>query len=76
MNTELLGRITIAPGECGGRPRVRGMRRRAADGLQSRSAGASYEEMLKDHPALRPEDILAASDCAAHQTGRVVLRGA
>jgi uncharacterized protein (DUF433 family) len=73
MNVELLKRITIEPGECGGRPCIRGMRIRVADVLQLLSAGASHEEILTDYPDLEDEDILAAIEYAAHQTDHVVL---
>jgi uncharacterized protein (DUF433 family) len=38
MNAELLKRITIEPGKCGGRPCIRGMRMRVTDVLQLLSA--------------------------------------
>jgi uncharacterized protein (DUF433 family) len=76
MNLELLKRITIEPGKCGGRPCVRGMRMRVTDILQLLSAGASQEEILSDYPDLEPEDILAAIEYAAHQADHVVLTGA
>ncbi len=74
MNMELLKRITIEPGKCGGRPCIRGMRMRVTDVLQLLSAGASYEEILDDHPDLEREDILAAIEYAAHQADHVVLQ--
>ena len=76
MNMELLKRITIEPGKCGGRPCIRKMRIRVTDVLQLLSAGASYEEILEDYPDLEREDILAAIEYAAHQTNHVVLQGA
>jgi len=76
MNVELLKRITIEPGKCGGRPCIRGMRMRVTDVLQLLSAGASHEEILADYPDLEAEDILAAIQYAAHQTDHVVLAGA
>ncbi len=74
MNAELLKRITIEPGQCGGRPCIRGMRMRVTDVLQLLSAGASYEEILEDYPDLQRDDILAALEYAAHQTDHVVLQ--
>jgi len=44
------------------------------DVLELLSAGASFEEILKDYPFLEREDILAAIDYAAYQTDHVVLR--
>ena len=67
MNVELLKRITIEPGKCGGRPCLRGMRMRVTDVLQLLSAGASHEEILADYPDLEKNDILAAIEYAAHQ---------
>jgi uncharacterized protein (DUF433 family) len=74
MKTELLKRITIEPGKCGGRPCIRGMRIRVMDVLQLLSAGASYEEILTDYPDLEREDILASIEYAAHQADHVVLQ--
>jgi uncharacterized protein (DUF433 family) len=75
MKRDLLKRITIEPGKCGGRPCIRGMRIRVTDVLQLLSAGAPYEEILEDYPDLECDDILAAIEFAAHQTDRVVLQG-
>jgi uncharacterized protein (DUF433 family) len=74
MKMELLKRITIEPGKCGGRPCIRGMRIRVSDVLQLLSAGASYEEILTDYPDLEREDILASIEYAAHQADHVVLQ--
>jgi uncharacterized protein (DUF433 family) len=76
MNVELLKRITIESGKCGGRPCLRGMRIRVTDVLQLLSARASHEEILADYPDLENDDILAAIEYAAHQTDHVVLSGA
>jgi uncharacterized protein (DUF433 family) len=74
MNVELLKRITIDSGKCGGRPCIRGLRMRVTDVLQLLSAGAAYEEVLMDYPDLERDDILAAIEYAAHQTDHVVLQ--
>ena len=74
MGLERLSRITVEEGKCGGRPCIRGLRIRVKDVLELLSAGASFEEILKDYPFLEREDILAAIDYAAHQTDHVVLR--
>jgi uncharacterized protein (DUF433 family) len=74
MDIERLKRITVEEGKCGGRPCIRGLRIRVKDVLELLSAGASFEEILKDYPFLEREDILAAIDYAAHQTDHVVLR--
>ncbi len=76
MNMELLQRITIEPGKCGGRPCIRGKRIRVADVLQLLSAGATFEEILSDYPFLEREDILAAIEYATVQTDHIVLQSA
>ena len=76
MNSDLLKRITVEPGKCGGRPCIRGMRMRVTDILQLLSADATYEEILADYPDLERDDILAALAYAAHQTDHIVLQSA
>jgi len=49
MNLERLNRITVEEGKCGGRPCIRGLRMRVKDVLELLSAGASFEEILKDY---------------------------
>jgi uncharacterized protein (DUF433 family) len=74
MKTDLLQRITIEDGKCGGRPCIRGKRLRVTDVLALLSAGASFEEILADYPFLERDDILAAIEYAARQTDHVVLQ--
>jgi uncharacterized protein (DUF433 family) len=74
MKQELLQRITIEPGKCGGRPCIRGKRIRVKDILELLSAGASFQEILQDYPSLEREDILAAIEYAAQQTDHAVLQ--
>jgi len=74
MNADLLSRITVEPGKCGGKPCIRGKRMRVSDVLDLLGAGASYEEILRDYPFLERDDILAAITYAARQTDHVVLR--
>ena len=76
MSEDLLSRITIEPGKCGGRPCIRGKRFRVTDLLELLGAGASFEEVLRDYPFLQQEDILAAIQYAAHQTDHIVLKTA
>jgi uncharacterized protein (DUF433 family) len=73
MNTDILSRITIEPGKCGGKPCIRGKRMRVSDILDLVAAGASFEEILRDYAFLEREDIVAAITYAAHQTDHVVL---
>jgi uncharacterized protein (DUF433 family) len=76
MKAELLNRITVEDGKCGGRPCIRGKRLRVTDVLDLLSAGASFEEILEDYPFLEREDILAAIEYAARQTDHIVLQTA
>jgi uncharacterized protein (DUF433 family) len=74
MRTDLLDRITVEPGKCGGKPCIRGQRMRVSDVLDLLAAGATFEEILRDYAFLEREDILAALAYAARQTDHVVLR--
>ena len=76
MNLELLKRVTVEPGKCGGTPCIRGLRMRVTDVLQLLGSGASYDEVLNDYPDLQREDILAALEYAAHQIDHVILQSA
>jgi uncharacterized protein (DUF433 family) len=70
---ELLSRITIEPGTCGGRPCIRGMRIRVLDVLQLLAAGETPEDILKEFPYLEREDISASLLYAARQMDHPVL---
>ena len=72
----LLDRITVESGKCGGRPCIRGYRFRVSDVLSLLASGASQEEILADYPFLEPDDILAALTYAAKQTDHTVIAGA
>jgi uncharacterized protein (DUF433 family) len=76
MDPTLLGRITVEPGKCGGRPCIRGMRFRVTDVLDLLAAGASFEEILNDYPYLERDDLLAAIGYAARQTDHIILQPA
>ncbi len=52
-----LGRITIDPDLCNGRPTIRGKRITAQTVLELLYAGESREEILRQYPSLEPEDI-------------------
>jgi len=71
--SELLDRITIEEGKCGGRPCIRGLRIRVQDVLELLAAGASHEEILGDYPYLEADDIRAALAYAAAQAGGTVV---
>jgi len=74
MQPNLLSRITIEEGKCGGRPCVRGLRIRVSDILDLLSHGATHDEILGDYPSLEREDILAALEYAARQADHAVLQ--
>ena len=61
----LEARITTHPGQCGGRPCIRGMRIRVADILEMLAEGVSLEAILSDFPDLEAEDIHACLHFAA-----------
>jgi uncharacterized protein (DUF433 family) len=73
MKTELLQRITIEPGKCGGRPCIRGMRIRVQDILDMLAAGTSQEEILHDYPYLERDDIRAAMTYAAAYLNHTIV---
>ena len=76
MPTSHLGRITIEPGKCGGRPCIRGMRIRVTDILSLLSGGASHQEIREDYAELEDADILAALEYGAVQTDHAILLAA
>ena len=57
---ELLGRISIDPEICFGKPCIRGTRIWVSLILDALAAGASHEELLDEYPQLEPDDIRAA----------------
>ncbi|MBD2089509.1 DUF433 domain-containing protein [Microcoleus sp. FACHB-1515] len=65
---DLLLRITQTPGQCGGRPCIRGMRIRVSDVLEMLAENVSVSEILEDFPDLEPEDIQACLLFAARRT--------
>ncbi len=68
-----LERVTLNPNQCGGRPRVRGMRIRVKDVLDMLAGGATQEEILSDFPDLEAEDIRACIAYAARYLDHAVL---
>ena len=74
--TSQLHRITVDPGQCGGRPCIRGLRIRVKDVLDLLAAGEARAEILADYPYLEDEDIAAALEFAARQADHPVLRSA
>ncbi len=68
-----MDRITIDPGQCGGRPCIRGMRIRVKDVLDMLAGGATAAEILADFPDLEAEDIQACLAYAARYLDHPVL---
>jgi uncharacterized protein (DUF433 family) len=58
--SDLLKRITTDPGQCGGRPCIRGMRIRVTDVLDLFAADLSPEQILEEMPDLEADDLKAA----------------
>lgn len=70
----LLERITHDPGQCGGRPCIRGMRIRVKDVLELLAAKVPREEILEDFPYLESDDIDACLQYAAAAMDHPVIR--
>ncbi len=66
--TNLRSRITQTPGQCGGRPCIRGMRIRVTDILEMLAEDVSTSEILADFPDLELSDIQACLLFAARRT--------
>ncbi len=56
----LLERITIDPGICGGKPRIKGTRIWVSLVLDLLAGGMTEAELLAEYPQLTHEDMLAA----------------
>jgi uncharacterized protein (DUF433 family) len=74
--SDLLQRITIDLGKCGGRPCIRGLRIRVQDVINLLAAGATRDEILKDYPYLEDDDISAALEYAARAVDHSVIQAA
>lgn len=72
----LLERITVDTGKCGGRPCIRGMRIRVQDILGMLSEGMEISEILDDYPYLERADIRAVLLYAARQFDHPVVQAA
>ena len=66
--SELLGRITMTPSICHGRPCIRGLRYPVEIILELLSSEMSSEDILADYEDLEREDILAALAFAARRS--------
>jgi uncharacterized protein (DUF433 family) len=65
--SDLLERITIENGKCGGRPCIRRMRIRVIDILEMLAGGMTPEEILADYDELEMDDIRASLAYAARE---------
>jgi uncharacterized protein (DUF433 family) len=65
-----LGRITIDPAICNGRPVVRGMRITVETVLGHLAEGDTAEEILNQYPVLEPDDIRACLAFASEMLSR------
>lgn len=72
MKTEenLLNRIVVNPKIMTGKPIIKGSRIPVEQILKLLAQGLSFEEILKDYPHLKRDDILAALLYAAKVMGR------
>ena len=64
--------ITIDPGQCGGKPCIRGMRITAYDVLDYLAAGMSEDRILGDFPDLTRDDTRACLAFAADRERKLV----
>ena len=58
-------RIEIKPNVMFGKPVIKNTRITVEQVLRKLSGGMTIQEIIKDHPHLRPEDIFAAQEFAA-----------
>jgi len=64
--------ITIEPGKRGGKPCIRGLRITVYDILEYLASGMSEDEILRDFPDLKREDIRACLAFAADRERKLV----
>ena len=70
---DLTSRITVNPGQCGGRPCIRGLRVRVSDVLDLFAATLTSQEILQELPYLEAEDLQACLQYAAREIDHPVL---
>ena len=73
MLSKPIERITFNPGQCGGRPCIRGMRIRVTDVLDLLASGLSFNEILAEMPDLEYEDIVASIQFATRRIDHPVI---
>ena len=70
---KLLGRISVDPNVCFGKPCIRGTRIWVSLIVDNLAEGVSEDELLKAYPQLKPEDIRAALCFAAEMTRERII---
>ncbi len=70
-----IGRITIDPAICHGKPCMRGMRWPVEVIIDMLGSGMSADEIVKEHPELEKEDIRASSNYARLMVSGQTLGG-
>ena len=73
--TKLAERSTVDPAQCGGRPCIRGMRIRVTDVLDLLATGLTTDEILKELPDLKAEDVAACLRFASQRLNHPVVAG-
>ena len=68
--------ITMQAGKRSGKPCIRGLRITVADVLGYLASGMTHEEILRDFPYLKEEDILACLAFAADRERKLETVGA
>lgn len=72
----LADRISVDPEICGGRPCIRGTRVRVSDILDMISHNVSPDEIVRDYPYLKRDDVAAALAYAARAVDHRVVKAA
>lgn len=70
-----IGRITIDPAICHGKPCIRGMRWPVEVIIDMLGSGMSADEIVKEHPELEKEDIRASLNYARLMVSGQTLGG-
>ncbi len=65
----LTERITATPGQCGGRPCIRGMRIRVKDVIDLMANGLTPDQVMEELPDLELEDVRASLRFASDRLG-------
>ena len=73
MKRYIAHRITVDPGQCGGRPCVRGMRIRVTDVLDLLANGLTTDQILEELPDLDKGDISACLKFASERVDYPVV---